>query len=143
MKNFIPFFLILILLISACGEEGGETPSNTDAESITDSTAVVEDSPEASSPILGTWELVEKRIPDLGPIPLGNIFFTFGTDGKVESKHEDDSGLGAEKSDYTFEENQLFFNETQYEIVSLLGDTLRLKSNTDGITAQSIFVKRE
>jgi hypothetical protein len=94
------------------------------------------------SPLIGRWELVEKQIPDIGAIPLGNIFYTFSPDGNVQSEHNDDSGIEQETGSYMLDENSLHFNETQYEIISLQGDTLYLKNNTDGIIEISLLVKQ-
>jgi hypothetical protein len=142
MKKLIPLSLIFMLLFLSCEEEGNANEQGNTQVNTEDSTQLSSDLTEAASPLIGRWELVEKRIPDIGAIPLGNIFYTFGADGLVQSEHKDDSGIGQEKGSYTLQDKLLYFNETQYEIVSLQKDTLHLQSNTDGITENSLFIRR-
>lgn len=137
----ISFSLILMLFFLAC-EEGNSNEQENGQVNAEDSTQLASDLAEPVSPIIGKWELVEKRIPDIGAIPLGNIFYTFGADGQVESEHKDDSGVGQAKNSYTLQDKLLYFNETQYSIVSLTLDTLHLQSNTDGITENSLYIRR-
>lgn len=139
MKKLILFSFFLMIFMLACDDTSN---GNSQEDIKQDSTQVAEEEPESVSLIIGRWELVEKRIPDIGSIPLGNIFYTFDAEGKVLSEHKDDSGLGQESGPYSLTENRLVFNETAYEIVSLAGDTLRLQSNTDGISENSLLIRR-
>ena len=145
MKKLIFFSLILTLIFSACeddsqseqeGNNNGENTENTEA-SLTDS--------KANSPLIGRWELVEKRIPDLdlGKIEFGDIFYTFSEDGQVSTQHEDDTGIAEEQSSYSHQDNMLSFNDVDYEIVSIVGDSLFLQSETDGIKGLTVLVKQD
>lgn len=142
MKKLIFLGMLLMLLVLACDDEADNDTTADEQTTAQDSSQLTTEVTEATSLLIGRWELVEKRIPDIGSIPLGNIFYTFSEDGKVRCEHNDDSGIEEETSSFTFQEELLLFNETAYEMLSFSGDTLYLQSNTDGITEKSVFVRQ-
>lgn len=132
-------------LVSGCGES--EPAQNEKAqiekeESAQDGTGQVAESARLDTSIMrlkGTWELVEKRIPE--PIEMQGTFYIFQSNGMVRISVPGEAELPDKTTSFTYTEDTLSLLNTNYYIQYLDKDSMVWKGETIGIEELTVLVK--
>ena len=136
------FGIIALIFWAACDNSGSGDPASGDPLDSTQVEAQLDDqevSPAESSGLLGTWELIEIRIPT--PITVSGTFFTFDSEGQLTISNPDDADLEDRIMPFSYADSSLSYDQP-YKLLFVNSDSLVLESETDGIRELNILQRR-